>query len=95
MVVIPETLRIWNANQGGSLPCFPPRTRGPGFLGPVIFITGDMFDLAQRLAMAGHSVGLMNMANPTRPGGGFCAGCRAQEEEFCRRADLFARLMAS
>ena len=41
------------------------------------------------------TVGLMNMANPTHPGGGFRAGCRAQEEEFCRRADLFARLMAS
>ena len=34
-------------------------------------------------------------SRPGKAGGGFCAGCRAQEEEFCRRPTLWPRLQAS
>ena len=79
-VAIPESLRQWHSNQGGTLVCTPPRAPGAGFPGPVVFISGDMFDLAQRLTLAGATVSLLNMANPHRPGGGFRTGRRAQEE---------------
>ena len=64
---------------------------GGGFKGPIVFHKGDMITYAYNLAQS-KSVAVLNMANATRPGGGFLSGARAQEEQLCHRSSLFPRL---
>lgn len=64
---------------------------GGGFKGPIIFHEGDMITHAYDLAQS-KSVAVLNMANATKPGGGFLSGARAQEEQLCHRSSLFPRL---
>ena len=67
--------------------------RGDGFSGPVSFHEGDMISRAYIMALSGQKkVGVLNMANPNKPGGGFLRGARAQEEQLCHRSDVFPRL---
>lgn len=63
------------------------------FTGKVTFEQGDMItEAAVAAATAGSKVGLLNMANARRYGGGFCGGARAQEEQLCHRSTLYPRL---
>lgn len=48
----------------------------------------DCLDAARALCGAGERVAVLNMANAYTPGGGFRAGCGAQEENLHRRTDL-------
>ena len=47
----------------------------------------DFLDVAGAFADQGHSVAVLNMASPRRPGGGTCGGAGAQEENLHRRTD--------
>ena len=63
------------------------------FAGKVTFEQGDMITAAAIAAATTVSrVGLLNMANAHRYGGGFCSGARAQEEQLCHRSTLYPRL---
>ena len=59
---------------------------------PVRVINSDTLDCAYGLKQQGHKVAVLNMANATRPGGGWRNGARAQEEEVFRRSNLFKAL---
>ena len=48
----------------------------------------DCLEAARGLCGAGERVAVLNMANAYTPGGGFRAGCGAQEENLHRRSDL-------
>ena len=66
------------------------------FTGILSFEKGDMISAAS-LAVSASSgsngcVGVLNMANPHKPGGGFCRGARAQEEQLCHRSTLLPML---
>jgi uncharacterized protein (TIGR02452 family) len=64
------------------------------FTGKLSFEKGDMISAASLAASdpSNGLVGVLNMANPSRPGGGFCTGARAQEEQFCHRSTLLPLL---
>lgn len=49
--------------------------------------------MAQELINQGYEVILLNMASNMYPGGGVANGCTAQEEELCRRTDLYLSLI--
>lgn len=40
----------------------------------------------------GRRIGLLNMASDIRPGGGVLRGAQAQEEDICRRTNLYATI---
>lgn len=66
---------------------------GSGFQGNPTFDQGDMITDAYKRALCGDKhVGVLNMANAKKPGGGFLGGARAQEEQLCHRSNLFPRL---
>ena len=92
---IPPSFRLWHAEEGGTVVCAPSMEPGEGCPGSVLFIAGNMLDLARTRTIAGETVAVLNMANAYRPGGGFRTGRRAQEEELCRQTTLWPRLQAS
>lgn len=69
---------------------------------PVEVVCGDCVDAAARLisegaagaasAEAGSRVALLDMASRQHPGGGYMRGAGAQEENLCRRSNLWAHL---
>jgi uncharacterized protein (TIGR02452 family) len=54
----------------------------------------DTISAVIRETAAGYRVLALNMANPTRPGGGFLRGAKAQEEDLFRCTDLSSSLTA-
>jgi len=60
----------------------------PSFAATEIVIDDvDMMELAGDMARSGMRVLMLNMANPTEPGGGWMTGAAAQEEDLIRRSD--------
>ena len=55
----------------------------------------DCIDAACRLKKIHGSCGILNMASAERIGGGVWRGARAQEEEICRRSNLYRHLWNS
>jgi uncharacterized protein (TIGR02452 family) len=54
----------------------------------------DTLKAAQSLVNQGEKPLVLDMANAFRPGGGSKRGARAQEEELCRRSNLYTALLA-
>ncbi len=90
----PELMRttrytIDDMDTGGPLEKFPQANRE----GQVVCMKKDCLVQAKDLKEAGAShVCLLNMANETRPGGGYDTGARAQEEDIMRRTTLSVAL---
>lgn len=55
----------------------------------VMVVEKDTFEAAKEL---GEHCGVLNMASFSRPGGGVLKGSSAQEEELCRRSNLYLSL---
>ena len=55
----------------------------------------DCIDAACRLKAMYGSCGILNMSSARHVGGGVWRGARAQEEELCRRSNLYVALMKS
>jgi uncharacterized protein (TIGR02452 family) len=57
-------------------------------------LTLDTFEAAYlyKSLYADERVAVLNFANAIRPGGGVLGGCAAQEEELCRRSNLYLAL---
>lgn len=55
----------------------------------------DCIDAACRLGSMYGNCGILNMSSARRVGGGVWRGARAQEEELCRRSNLYVALMRS
>jgi uncharacterized protein (TIGR02452 family) len=53
---------------------------------------GDTLSIAHALLRPSHKVGILNMASPLRPGGGFLQGASSQEETLCLRTTLYPAL---
>jgi hypothetical protein len=61
----------------------------------VLVLNGDCVEaalFARAQLVPGGRVCVLNMASRRRPGGGFLDGAGAQEENLCRRSDLYSRL---
>jgi uncharacterized protein (TIGR02452 family) len=52
-------------------------------------VDGDSIDIARELQLKGLRPLVLNMANATRPGGGYLQGDNAQEEGLMRRSNYF------
>ena len=71
-----------------SLPA-PPRNTPPP---KVALYNTDTLLAARALNSPGYKVGVLNMASPLRPGGGFLQGAFSQEESLCLRTTLYPAL---
>ena len=58
-------------------------------------VNKDCVDAAIGLAASGFQPALLNMANATRPGGGWRSGASAQEEELFRRSNMHSTVTSS
>lgn len=60
----------------------------------IIITDEDSFGcvISHQSEFGGKRVLVLNYANPFTPGGGVRKGCRAQEEDLCRRSDLLQAL---
>lgn len=70
----------------------PNMTHTPGqrnYKTQVVVLEKDTFEAAKEL---GEHCGVLNMASFSRPGGGVLKGSSAQEEELCRRSNLYLSL---
>lgn len=61
----------------------------PRYTTEIEIVNGDSLYTAQRLVEKGHSPAVVNFASFKVPGGGVRTGSRAQEENICRRTNLF------
>lgn len=59
--------------------------------GIVKVIEGDCINVARDISPSGRTC-ILNMASAKKPGGGVLNGARAQEEELCRRSNLYCTL---
>jgi uncharacterized protein (TIGR02452 family) len=50
-------------------------------------VNDDCLVVCEKLMSKGYDPLLLNMANPSMPGGGFCTGASAQEEDLFRRSN--------
>jgi uncharacterized protein (TIGR02452 family) len=64
----------------------------PEFDETVSVINLDCLELAKNLNGEGYHVGVLNMADFAKPGGGVLNGSKAQEESLFRRTNLFTSL---
>lgn len=55
-------------------------------------VNDDSFYAAKKLIDEGYIPAVLNMASAMRPGGGVTNGSAAQEEDLCRRSNLFQAL---
>ncbi len=56
-------------------------------------VNDDSIYAGQRLKDEGYNPIVLNFANQSHAGGGVESGCRAQEEDLCRRSTLFRSLI--
>jgi len=98
----------WQPNRANVRYEFPnhyePPPVGRTYRTKIIVSCEDSFGCAMRLLQSCNSAHypsltdiplVLNMANARARGGGFLHGARAQEEDLCRRSDLFMHLQAS
>ena len=55
-------------------------------------VNDDSFYAAKKLLDEDYTPAVLNMASAVRPGGGVTSGSAAQEEDLCRRSNLFESL---
>ena len=97
-----QRIRAWEDTQTRMYFLSPEPTRArmhrlhpaptPAMFSEVRFMEMDCIDCAALLLEEIESTGILNMASARTPGGGVSRGCRAQEEELCRRSNLMVAL---
>lgn len=77
----------YNSKFFPTLPAL--RTQFPTYDTKIYVDNKDTFQKAQEM---GSDVAVLNMASYSHPGGGVAFGSKAQEEELCRRSNLYLSL---
>jgi uncharacterized protein (TIGR02452 family) len=84
-----KRIDMWDSSASDPLDCIPSILQ-PYPYTEIHVEVSDALDSAARLVNASDSLPLvLNMANPVVAGGGFLSGAGAQEEELCRRTNLY------